>query len=95
MIFLLVIWQEGPVTSLFISDKIGSLDTVLARHRLLAGPEKSVEEVTRPGIPKTELFECLDHLCNLQSAGNSSRPQVDVIAHVLRKLGANDDVGKL
>jgi hypothetical protein len=34
-------------------------------------------------VVETRLLECFDHLCNLQSAGYSPRPEVDVRSHIL------------
>ena len=51
--------------------------------------------MTRARIAKTGFLERFDHLCNLQSAGNSPCPEVDVIADVLGQFLADRDIGEL
>jgi len=47
---------------------------VFARDTFLARAGETVEEMARARIAKTGLLERFDHLCNLQSAGNSAGP---------------------
>jgi hypothetical protein len=75
--------------------EIGAAHFVLARHLLLGRSRKAVKEMTCTCIAESGLLKRLDHLCNLQSAGNSSGPQIDVVACILGQFHPHRDVGEL
>ena len=78
-----------------MGDEVGSLHAVFPGHSFLGGTREAIEKVTDADGLEPGLLERFDHLCNLQSAGNSPGPEVNVIACGLGQLGADDDIGEL
>jgi len=76
-------------------NKVSAAHFVFARHPLLGCSGEAVKEMTRTPVAEPGLLERFDHLCNLQSSGNSPGPQVNIVANVLGQLPADDDVGEL
>jgi len=76
-------------------DEVCAGDAKLARHAFLRGSLEAVEEMAGSGISESESLHYFHHLCNLQSAGNSPGPQVNVISGILREFSSHDDIGEL
>jgi len=84
-------WRQ----STFVGEEVHAVDAVLARGLLLARTEEWVEFLDHFRVTEARLIDYLEILCNLQSAGNSSRPEVNIVARVLRQVAFHDDVGEL
>lgn len=69
---------------LFVRGEIRAANLILTGYSLFRRSREAVEEPTRPGISEASPVQRFDHLCDLQSAGNSPRPQVNVVSHALR-----------
>lgn len=78
-----------------MGEEVHAVDAVLARGLLLVRTEERVELLDHLRFPEARLLDHLEILCNLQSAGNSSRPEVNIVARVLREVALHDDVGEL
>ncbi len=81
--------------SALVGDEIHAVDAELARSLFLVRTEERVKGLYQPDFTEARLLDHLEILCNLQSAGNSSGPEVDIVARVLRQLTFHDDVGEL
>lgn len=76
-------------------DEVGAAHFIFARHALLRRPQEAVEKPRCARVAEPRFLHHFDHLCNLQSTGDSPGPEIDVIAHRFGKLHAHDDVGEL
>jgi len=81
--------------SAFVGEEIHAVDAILARGLLLVRAEERVELLDHLRVTEACLLDYLEILCNLQSAGNSSSPEIDIVARVLREVALHDDVGEL
>jgi len=76
-----------PLTAtlhLFVGHEIRATNIILTSYFLFGCSREAVEETTRSGVPETSPVQRFDQFCDPQSAGDSPRPQVDVIPHRLR-----------
>ena len=80
---------------LLMRHKISAAHAVFARHSLLGRSQETIEKVASAGVPEPAFLQRFDHLCNLQSAGNSPGPEVNVVARLFGQFGTDDDVGEL
>lgn len=76
-------------------NEVSAAHFVFARHSLLGRSGEAVKEMARTRVAKPGLLKRFDHLCNLQSAGNSPGPEVYIVTDVLGQLPSNDDVSEL
>lgn len=67
-------------------------DAVLARDSLLARAQEGIEALAQLHIHETESAEEVEKLSLRESAGDSTGPEVDVLADGLRQLARDDDV---
>ena len=70
-------------------------DAVPARGPLFRSGLEAVEPIRDPHVGKSGLRERRDQLCFQQSAGDSTGPEIDILARVLRQLDAEHDVRDL
>ena len=80
---------------MFVGEEIHAVDAVLARGLLLARAEERVKYLDHLRVTEACLLNHLEILCSLQSAGNSSGPEIDIVARVFRQVAFHDDVGEL
>jgi hypothetical protein len=86
---------DAPELRSLVGDEVGPLHAVFPGHSFLGGSREAIEKVPNADPLEPGLLKRFDHLCNLQSAGNSPGPEVNVVAYLLGQLGADDDVGEL
>ena len=67
-----------------VGKEVHAVDAVLARGLLLAGTEERVKGLDQLHFTEARLLDHLEILCRLQSAGDSSGPEIDIVARVLR-----------
>ena len=82
-------------TILFVCREINAAHAVLGRDPLLAGPLEALEGMGCTRIAESRLVDHIQHLCNLQSTGNSAGPKIDVVARVLGEFLVDRDVREL
>lgn len=66
-----------------------------ARGLLFGGRAERIEIFHDANLFKTEFRQPGDHLCLRQSAGDSTRPQVDIAPIVLTKIDLDGDIRQL
>ena len=84
-----------PPLSRFPGEQVGSAYSELPCRLLLGGCPEGVEPGGDPHILESQTNPDGDELCLRQSAGDSTRPQVDVRPDVLAQVGLNHNVGEL
>jgi len=74
---------------------VGAMDAVFPGCSLLGGRPEAIKSFQDADLFKPHPLEDVDHLCLRQSAGNSTRPEVDVSPSVFREFDIQQDVGHL
>src|SRR5438132_10506672 len=73
-------------------ENVDAGDAILARDALLARAAERVELLAHRHVTETGLREHRDELSLRESAGNSTRPEIDVLADRFRQLVRHHDV---
>src|SRR5438874_12416915 len=73
-------------------ENIDAGDAVLAGDALLARAAEGVELLAHRHVTETGLRENRDELSLRESAGNSTRPEIDILADRLRQLIRHHDI---
>jgi len=81
--------------SRFVCRDVHADDAVLASGPFLLRPAEWIESMRNPHISKSHRLERAVDLCLRQSAGDSTRPQIDVSFCRGVQLRSEDDVSNL
>jgi hypothetical protein len=76
----------------FLCEDVHAHDSVLAGNALLARAAERIEPLADLDAAKADLAEHRNELSLRESAGNSTRPEVDVLADPLGELARDYDV---
>ena len=75
--------------------QVGADDTIAPCGPLFRRAREAVKAVGDPQIDEARITKHRNQLCFQQSAGDSTRPQINVLARVLRQIFGKHDVGYL
>jgi hypothetical protein len=70
----------------FSRKHVNSVHSIFTCGLLLRGGPKAIETRGDPNILKADLRKIVDELCLRQSAGDSTGPEIDIAAGVLREF---------
>ena len=76
----------------FSRKHVDSVHSILTRRLLLRGRPKAIETRGDTDILKADLRQIVNELCLRQSAGDSTGPEIDIAAGILREFNIQGNV---
>ena len=87
--------NESPTPKLdgIASENVGTPHAILPRRVFLRRAAEAIKVPAQAHILESQIAQEGEELCLRQSTGDSTRPQINVAAHILAKFAVDDNIG--